>query len=228
METPRSNPSLEIARDPLGLLTSNERTHVPGGRPAVFLDRDGTIIEHVHFLNNPGEVRLLPGAAEAIRRLRLAGMACVVVSNQSGVGRGIITLEQLAAIHDEMNRQLAAEQTQVDAIHFCPEAPRGDDPLVIEHIDRKPAPGMLFQAAKSLRLDLDASWMVGDMITDVMAGWHAGCRGSILVLTGKAFQPADFSNLTHLHIRDNLTEAADLILESMFQPNQTPLAKTDS
>ena len=219
MDTPSSNPFLETARDPLGLLKSTERPHFPGGRPAVFLDRDGTIIEHVHFLANSDEVRLLPGAAEAIRRLRRAGMACVVVSNQSGVGRGIITLEQLAAIHDEMNRQLDAERTQVDAIYFCPEAPRGDDPLVIEHINRKPAPGMLFQAAKSLQLDLDASWMVGDMITDVMAGWHAGCRGSILVRTGKAFQPPDFRNQTHLHLRDDLNAAADLILVSTFQPN---------
>lgn len=212
----------------MGLLNSAERTHVPGGQPAVFLDRDGTIIEHVHFLDNPGEVRLLPGAAAAIRRLRQAGMACVVVSNQSGVGRGIISLEQIAAIHGEMNRLLSAEQTQVDAIYFCPEAPRGDDPLVIEHIDRKPAPGMLFQAANSLRLDLDASWMIGDMITDVIAGWHAGCRGSILVKTGKAFQPADFSNLGHFHIRDNLTEAADLILESTPRPNSTHFGQHDS
>lgn len=200
-------------------MKSNERPRFPGGRPAVFLDRDGTIIEHVHFLADSGEVRLLPGAAEAIRRLRQAGMACVVVSNQSGVGRGIITLKQLAAIHDEMNRQLAAERTQVDAIYFCPEAPRGDDPLAIESIDRKPGPGMLYQAAKALQLDLDASWMVGDMITDVMAGWLAGCRGSILVRTGKAFQPSDFSDQTDFQIRDDLTAAADLILESTLQPN---------
>ena len=214
MDTPSSSPSLETVRDPLGLLKSNERPQFPDGRPAVFLDRDGTIIEHVHYLANPNEVRLLPGAADGIRRLRQAGMACVVVSNQSAVGRGIITLEQLATIHHEMNRQLAAEQTQVDAIYFCPLAPQGDDPLVIEHIDRKPAPGMLYQAAKALRLDLDASWMVGDMITDVMAGWNAGCRGSILIRTGKAFQDSDFNNLANFHIRDDLRAVADLILET--------------
>ena len=185
----------------------------------MFLDRDGTIIEHVHYLADPKEVRLLPGAGAAIRRLREAGMACVVVSNQSGIGRGIITLDQLAMIHDEMNRQLAAEHTEVDAIHYCPLAPQTDDPNTIEHIDRKPAPGMLYQAAKELQLNLDESWMVGDMITDVIAGLHAGCRGSILVRTGKPFRDSEYANQDDFFILDDLTSVADLIIGSTRQPH---------
>ena len=91
-------------------------------RPAVFLDRDGTLIEDVHYLSDPARVRLLPGTAEALRRLQDAGFARVVVTNQSAIGRGMITEAQLHLIHEEMNRQLDAEGTTVDAIYFCPEA----------------------------------------------------------------------------------------------------------
>ena len=90
-----------------------------------------------------------------------------------------------------MNRQLAAEGATLDAIYYCPEAPAGDDRTVIEHGDRKPGPGMLLRAAEDLGLDLGASWMVGDMISDVLAGINAGCRGSILVRTGKGLTEAE-------------------------------------
>lgn len=190
------------------------RPSLPAGRPAVFLDRDGTIIEHVHYLSDPREVRLLPGAAAAIGRLRAAGYACVVVTNQSAVGRGLITEAQLEVIHDEMNRQLAAAGTSVDGIEFCPETPRSRDLTTVDHLDRKPGPGMLFRATVALGLNLDASWMVGDMLSDVLAGLNAGCRGSILVKTGKAFDARNVADAAKLgfHIKDDLTAAADLIL----------------
>jgi D,D-heptose 1,7-bisphosphate phosphatase len=188
---------------------ANNRPSRPGGLPAAFLDRDGTIIEHVHYLADPGLVRLLPGAAEAIRRLREAGFACVVVTNQSAIGRGILTEEGLTLIHDEMNRQLAAEGAAVDAIYYCPEAPASDDRTVVEHPERKPGPGMLFRAANRLGLDLDASWMVGDLISDVLTGINARCRGSILLRTGEA--PADGSGIEY-HTADDLLAAVELIL----------------
>ena len=151
-----------------------------GRRPAVFLDRDGTVIEHVHYLSDPARVRLLPGAAEALRRLRRAGFARVLVTNQSAIGRGMLTEDRLEEIHAELERQLAASGATLDGIYYCPDAPSGDDRTVVEHSDRKPGPGMLLRAADELGLDLDASWMVGDMISDVLAGHNAGCR-SILV-----------------------------------------------
>ena len=153
-------------------------------RPAVFLDRDGTLIEHVPYLSDPALVQLLPGAAEALRRFRRAGFACVLVTNQSAIGRGMLTEERLDEIHTEMNRQLAARGATIDAIYYCPDAPAGDDRTVVENPDRKPGPGMLLRAAADLKLDLGASWMVGDLISDVLAGQNAGCR-SILLESGQ-------------------------------------------
>ena len=184
----------------------------PGGRPAVFLDRDGTIIEHVHFLSDPAGVRLLPGAAATIRRLREAGFACVVVTNQSGVGRGIIPEDRLHAIHDEMGRQLAVDGASVDGLEYCTVVPTLDDPAAVEHVDRKPGPGMLYRAAEALGLDLDASWMVGDLPSDVLTGINARCRGSILVLSGKSEAPASLGDDLPYHVAADLPGAADLIL----------------
>jgi len=198
-------------------MMGHERPSNPGGRPAVFLDRDGTIIEHVHYLADPTKVRLLPGAAEAIRQLRAEGFACVVVTNQSAVGRGMITEDQLAQIHVEMNRQLEAEGTAVDAIEYCPLAPTIDNQTQVEFADRKPGPGMLFRAAREHELDLDASWMIGDMLSDVLAGFNAGCQGSLLVRTGKTREPIKHTfeqSATAFHEVDDLVEAARLILSS--------------
>ncbi|MCA1686349.1 MAG: HAD family hydrolase, partial [Planctomycetia bacterium] len=186
-----------------------------GGRPAAFLDRDGTIIEHVHYLADPGLVRLLPGAAEAIRRLREAGFACVVVTNQSAIGRGMLTDEGLGLIHDEMNRQLAAEGAAVDAIYYCPDAPAVDDRAVVELADRKPGPGMLFRAAERLGLDLDASWMVGDLISDVLAGVNAGCRGNVLLGAGGKPGDSGEGDRAGYHGADDLLAAARWIVAAV-------------
>jgi len=187
-------------------------TATAGKRPAVFLDRDGTIIEQVHYLSDPDGVRLLPGTAEALRRLHAAGFARVVVTNQSALGRGMISEEQLHQIHHEMNRQLAAEGTAVDAIYFCPEVPASDDRSVVEHGDRKPGPGMLIRAAEELDLNLAASWMVGDMLSDILAGINARCRGSILVRTGKGLSEAEAPLAVTYQVADDLLAAVDLIL----------------
>jgi D-glycero-D-manno-heptose 1,7-bisphosphate phosphatase len=167
-------------------------------RPAVFLDRDGTVLELVDYLDDPALVRLIPGAAEAVRRLRESGFACVVVSNQSGVGRGMFGIEAVHAVHDEMARLLALEGAALDAVYFCPALP-GDDP------ERKPNPGMLLRAAREHALDVAASWMVGDHPDDLLAGRRAGCRGSILVRTGKPVAAG-------IDAAADLAEAADRIL----------------
>jgi D-glycero-D-manno-heptose 1,7-bisphosphate phosphatase len=188
----------------------------PPPRPAVFLDRDGTLIEEVHYLSNPARVRVLPGAAGAVRKLRAGGFACVVATNQSAIGRGMITETQLVAIHHEMNRQLAAEGTALDAIYVCPDAPSAadDDPAQVACSDRKPGPGMLLRAARELGLDLAASWSVGDMLRDLQAGHRAGCPGNILVCTGKGRTQVEALAASGLryHVVANLAAAADLIL----------------
>ncbi len=189
-----------------------------GGRPAAFLDRDGTVIEHVHYLSDPAEVRLIPGAAPALRRLRGAGFALVVVTNQSAIGRGMITVEQLGLVNDEMVRQLAAEGVALDGIYYCPEAPAGDDRTAITHGDRKPGPGMLLRASAELGLDPLASWMIGDMISDVLAGINARCRGSILVQTGKSPSPAEAGAGGDYLVAADLPAAAGLILGPSAEP----------
>lgn len=146
---------------------------------AVFLDRDGTIIEDSGYLDDPEKVRLLPGAAEAVRRFHAAGFRVIVASNQSGVARGYFTEKTLLAVHERMESLLKRAGAPLDAAYYCPflagdeatvETYRKDSPM------RKPKPGMLLQAAKDLDLDLRRSWMVGDSPTDVEAGAAAGCR----------------------------------------------------
>ena len=150
-------------------------------RPAVFFDRDGTLIEAVHYLSTPEQVALVHDAADCVRKLRAAGFQIVVATNQSGIGRGLFTEDDLALVHDAFIEHLAAAGAWVDAIYHCPHAPLSDDRRVVEHPDRKPGPGMLLRAADELHLDLSRSWMVGDMISDVLAGERAGCQGSILI-----------------------------------------------
>lgn len=182
-------------------------------RPGVFLDRDGTLIEQVHHLVDPSDVRLIAGAAAAVTRLRAAGYACVVVTNQSVIGRGMLDEAGLLRVHAEMDRQLAAERCAIDANYHCPLAPAGDDPTVIEHPDRKPGPGMLQRAARELGLDLSRSWMVGDMISDLLAGRNAGCKGSILVRTGHGQRTAA-AGVEVAFTADDLTAAAHYILDT--------------
>ncbi len=181
-------------------------------RPAVFLDRDGTLIEHVHYLADPAEVRLVCGGAEALCALRGAGFACVVVTNQSAIGRGIISTGDLRSIHAEMTRQLALEGAALDGVYFCPTVPTVEDPTTVEHLDRKPGPGMLWRAAHDLGLDVGRSWMVGDMVSDVLAGRNAGCAGLILVNAGANIGGADCHLPDRLHPVADLPAAVKLIL----------------
>ena len=208
----------------LGLLGERLRgRRVPGrppgaparaaGRPAVFLDRDGTLIEDTHYLVDPRHVRLLPGAVEALRRLRAAGFACVVVTNQSAIARGMLTEDGLRLVHEELARQLAERGVALDATYHCPEAPLGGDPTAVEHPDRKPGPGMLLRAAADLGLDLGASWMIGDAISDALAGRNAGCRGSILVRTGRKPHEAGDGVARGFPVCRDLLEATGLILD---------------
>ena len=149
-------------------------------RPAVFLDRDGTLIEPVQCLDDPEQVRLLPDTAEAIKLLHRAGFACVLVINQSAIGRGMITEARLDEIHAEMGRQLAERGASIDGIYFCPDLLTDYDCTVGESHNRNPGPGLLLHAAADLGLELAASWMVGDLISDVMAGLNAGCQSILL------------------------------------------------
>ena len=149
------------------------------GRPAVFLDRDGTINVEVSYLHRPADLQLIPGASAAIRRLNAVGVPVVVVTNQAGIARGFYGEEDLQTLHRHLEERLALEDAHVDAFFFCPHHPDFTGPCEC----RKPAPGMLLHAAEALDLDLHRSWIVGDAAGDIGAGRAAGCR-TILVRTG--------------------------------------------
>lgn len=146
-------------------------------RPCIFFDRDGTLIEERNYLSDPAGVVLIPGAAEALRLARAAGFLAVVLTNQSGVGRGFFTLEDVQRVHERMLALLAREGAGVDGIYVCPHAP-GDDCSC-----RKPRTGLVEQAARELGIDLPRSWMIGDKPADIELARNAGLR-SVLVLTG--------------------------------------------
>lgn len=154
-------------------------------RPAVFLDRDGTVVEEVDYLARPEQLRLIPGAASAIRALNEQGLAVVVVTNQSAIARGMLTEDGLDAIHQRLTDMLAAEGAHLDAIYYCPHLTEGGLAPYDRPCDcRKPAPGMLLQAAKEHCIDLTVSAMIGDSLRDLDAGAAAGCKTLILVRTG--------------------------------------------
>lgn len=176
-------------------------------KPAVFLDRDGTLIELVHHLTDPDDVKLIPGAGRAVKRLRSAGWPVIVITNQSVIGRGKLSEAGLLQVHAVMEAQLAEVGTEVDGLYFCPLAPTRKDPRVIEDPMRKPGPGMLLRAAREHGLDLARSWMVGDSLSDMLAGKNAGCR-SLVVRTGYGDKvTTDFDAEA-----PSLAEATDIIL----------------
>lgn len=148
-------------------------------RPALFLDRDGTVIEDADYLADPGGVSLLPGAVETLRRFRDAGWAAVIVTNQSGIARGLYTEADYRAVAGRLEALLGAAGTPVDATLHCPHHPEFSGPCGC----RKPAPGLLTAAARALDLDLRRSVVVGDKLSDLRAAAAVGAR-PVLVRTG--------------------------------------------
>ena len=148
-------------------------------RPAVFLDRDGTINVEVNYLHRPADLELIPGVPQAIGRLNAAGLPVIVVTNQAGIARGYYTVTDLLALHDYLNALLAEYGARIDAFYYCPHHPKFTQACAC----RKPLPGMLLAAAADHHLDLSRSSLVGDAAGDIGAGYAAGCR-TILVRTG--------------------------------------------
>ena len=182
-------------------------------RPAVFLDRDGTLIEDVDYLSRLDQLVLFPWTADALRLLARAGFRIVVVTNQSAVARGIVTEEFVRDTHAELNRRLALAGAHVDAFYCCPYHP---DAVVEQYRAdprcRKPRPGMIEDGARDLQIDLSRSWMVGDRWIDVETGNAAGVP-AILVRSGHAArlrEPMPAGTRADA-ILDNLMEAAEWI-----------------
>jgi histidinol-phosphate phosphatase family protein len=176
-------------------------------KPAVFLDRDGTVAVDVNYCRRPEDFLLLPGAAEAIAELNRAGLPVVIVTNQSGIARGFLSWATLEAIHQKMRDEMARSGAVVDAVYVCPHHP--DDGCDC----RKPRPGLLRRAATEMAVDLSRSYMVGDREMDVLAGRACGCT-TVIVDTGP--EPPTEAAIREMapdhHARD-LPEAARWIVE---------------
>jgi len=186
------------------------------GRPAVFLDRDGTLSEERGFIDRLELIEIFPWTSDAIRLLNRAGFAVVVVTNQSAIGRGIIDLPFLQTVHDAFDRHLVRSGAKIDRYYYCPHHP--DAPLPEYRMAcrcRKPGPGMTEQATTELGLDPSQSFMVGDRLIDVACGHAAGVR-SLLVRSGHSAHrgeaPPGLSEPDA--ILNNLMEAVGWILRS--------------
>ena len=177
---------------------------------AVFFDRDGTLIQDPGYLNHPDQVRLLDGAAEALKGFQQMGYKTVVVSNQSGVARGIVTVEMLERIHDRLRELLAAQGASLDGIYYCPYHPDGVIPEYRKDSDwRKPKPGMLLAAAREMDVDLARSWMIGDDHRDVEAGRNAGCKTILIRSIPSEAGPSSASRPDYVAV--NMKEAVNII-----------------
>jgi D-glycero-D-manno-heptose 1,7-bisphosphate phosphatase len=181
-------------------------------RPAVFLDRDGTIAEEVGYLNHLSRFRMFPFVASAVRRLNEAGLPVVVITNQSGVGRGYFPKSLVHAVHQRMAQQLAAGGALIDAVYYCPHT------FSDNCICRKPKTGMLDHAAQEHTIDLKRSFVVGDRYGDIELARNAGAR-SILVRTGYgegelAWHAAKWPSQPDFVAQD-LADAADWILRQI-------------
>lgn len=173
-------------------------------RPALFLDRDGVVVAERHHLRRPEDVALLPGAAGLIVAANRAGWPVVLITNQSGIARGLFDWAAFTAVQNALTGQLAARGATLDMVLACPFHP--------SHPWRKPAPGMLLEAARHLPLDLARSWIVGDKADDLAAGRAAGLRQGAHVMTGHG--PAERRAATRLagsgfavHLWSSLLEA---------------------
>jgi len=185
--------------------------------PAVFIDRDGTMIVDKNYLADPEKIEFLPNSMEAVVRLKRAGYKIVIISNQSGVARAFFTTGTVDAVHDELRRQMSEREAEPDSIRYCPHYPDGDDPEYTGECDcRKPRGGMMESAAVELGIDLKRSFVIGDKYSDVQAGIVVGAR-SMLVRSGKGREaekeiPAN-AHVQPYHIGEDLSEAVEFILE---------------
>ncbi len=153
---------------------------------AVFLDKDGTLVENVPYSVDPARIRLMPGAAHALHALAQAGFLLVVVSNQPGIARGMFQESALRSVERRIRELAGAAGVALAACYWCPHHPDGTVPGYAKSCEcRKPAPGMLQRAAREHDLALAESWMVGDILDDVEAGHRAGCRAALVDTGGE-------------------------------------------
>ena len=183
---------------------------------AVFLDRDGTINEDVGYPSNSGQVHIYPSSYEAVKKINQAGFLAVVITNQSGIGRGLLSEEDLESIHQKMRESFKAHKAQIDGFFYCPHyLSSAISRYNADCACRKPHPGMGLQAASALGIDLAGSYMIGDKVEDIQFGLSIRAK-PILVLTGygkKSLATLKKEGISPAHVAQNLLQAVDWILE---------------
>ena len=177
---------------------------------AVFLDRDGTLNVERHYLHDPEALEIIPGTGLALRRLIDAGFELIIITNQSGIGRGYYTESDMHAVNDKLAAELAVDGVEFLKVYYAPEAPDQDSP------GRKPSPKFLRDAAKEFDIDLAESFMAGDKIADLECGWNAGVKKSILVRTGYGaeLEKSEPEVVAKAVIVDDVAGAVDWILKN--------------
>lgn len=187
-------------------------------RTAVFLDRDGTLNVEVEYLRTPDELRLTSGAAAAVRKLNDRGFITCVISNQSGIARGLLTEADLIPIHAKLREELLRAGATLDRIYYCPHHPTaGNAPYTIECDCRKPKPGMLQQGAREFNIDLRRAFVVGDSVVDMQAGNAVGAT-TILVQTGygkESLLTCSEQNIAINFVADSIVDAVEIILQTV-------------
>lgn len=183
-------------------------------RPAVFIDRDGTISEEVGYVNHPSRFRLFPYSSEAIRILNNNDWLAILVTNQAGVARGYFSEEVIVKVHEQLKHEL--KDARLDAIYYCAHHPSiGDPPYRFDCDCRKPKPGLIDRAAQEFEIDRSASWMVGDRYGDVELARNAGLR-SAFVLSGYGLGEWEYQRASWKHqpdlVCENLLEAVKMIV----------------
>lgn len=178
---------------------------------AIFVDKDGTLVENVPYNVDPDAIRLAPGAADGLRSLAHAGYRLFVISNQSGVARGLFPIDALDTVERRLRELLESNGISVDGFYFCPHHPEGSvAEYAVQCACRKPAPGMLLHAAQDHEIDLERSWMIGDILDDVEAGRRAGCRTVLIDLGHETEWVLTRDRMPH-HVAGDVDEAAAII-----------------
>jgi D-glycero-D-manno-heptose 1,7-bisphosphate phosphatase len=183
---------------------------------AVFLDRDGTINEDVGYPSSFGQVHIYPSSYEAVNKINRAGFLAVVITNQSGIGRGLLSEIDLESIHQKMRDSFAAHNARIDGFFYCPHhISSAISQYDVDCLCRKPHPGMGFRAEAALGIDLAGSYMIGDKVEDIQFGLNIRAK-PILVLTGygkKSLATLQKKGISPAHVAQNLLQAVDWILE---------------
>jgi len=193
-----------------------DRPPQAGKSRGLFLDRDGTINADLGYLSDPDRLRLIPGAAEAIKMASERSFRVIVVSNQSGIARGLFTKDQSDAVNERLLALLGAQSAEPDGIYICPHHPDFGREEGADCQCRKPAPGLLLRAAAEHRIDLGKSFMVGDRLSDILAGQAAGCR-SVAVGTGNPIGVRE--RLSADYVAADLGEAVKWVIERSDSSN---------